>query len=72
MLAVTAYEGFKIHNTSSEEMMYKVKNPCTTDDRSVFFLSDPPHLINCEELLSKQEAQSLGEFFCGDYPVCFV
>ena len=25
--------------------VYKVKNPFTSEDRLIFFLSDPPHLV---------------------------
>ena len=42
---------FKLH--SKEEEVYKVKNPFTSEDRPIFFLSDPPHLMkttqNCWE-----------------------
>ena len=37
---------FKIRSlSSSSEITYKVNNPYATDGRSVFFLSDPPHLM---------------------------
>ena len=37
---------FKIHiPISSIEITYKVKNPYATDGRTVYFLSDPPHLM---------------------------
>ena len=77
VLAVTADGGspnrrlFKIHNTSSKEITYKVKNPYATDGRSVFFLSDPPHLIktvrNC--LASKKRSLWVSFFaFCSEHP----
>ena len=80
VLAVTADGGspnrrlFKIHNTSSKEITYKVKNPYATDGRSVFFLSDPPHLIktvrNC--LASKKRSLWVSFFaFCSEHPGCF-
>ena len=34
---------FNLH--AEEKDVYKVKNPFTTEDRPLFFLSDPPHLI---------------------------
>ena len=36
---------FKLHEPASQDMVYKVGNPYATDGRSIFFLSDPPHLI---------------------------
>lgn len=34
----------KLHQPSSE-LLYKVKNPFTDEDRNIHFFSDPPHLI---------------------------
>ncbi len=36
---------FNMHKVSGAKLTYKTKNPYAKDDRSVFFLSDPPHLI---------------------------
>ena len=35
---------FRMHGDGSE-VCYKTKNPYTSEDRSIFFVSDPPHLI---------------------------
>ena len=34
---------FKLHSPQAD--VYKVKNPFTAEDRQIFFMSDPPHLI---------------------------
>ena len=36
---------FKIHDPECPSMIYKVPNPYASDDRNLFFISDPPHLI---------------------------
>lgn len=36
---------YKLHKSTSDHVMYKAKNPYSADDRSIFFISDPPHLI---------------------------
>ena len=37
---------FKIHgDSSSSDIVYKVKNPYASDGRSLFFISDTPHLV---------------------------
>ena len=35
---------YKLHSKEKEEV-YKVKNPFILENRPIFFLSDPPHLI---------------------------
>lgn len=36
----------KLHcGTTHTEPVYRVKNPYATDDRFLYFISDPPHLI---------------------------
>ena len=35
---------FKLNSTGSQ-MVHKVTNPYATDDRSIVFISDPPHLM---------------------------
>ena len=35
---------FKMHGDGSE-VCYKTKNPYTSEDRNIFFMSDPPHLM---------------------------
>ena len=35
----------KLHKSSKEDMVYKTVNPYADEDRPVFFISDPPHLI---------------------------
>ena len=35
----------KLHKSSGEDMVYKTMNPYADEDRPVFFISDPPHLI---------------------------
>ena len=40
----------KLHEPSSD-LVYKVENPFTDENRFVYF-SDPPHLIKTEELLA--------------------
>lgn len=74
MLAVTADGGssnrrlFKIHDQTSpdKQITYKTKNPYASDGRSVFFLSDPPHLIktvrNC--LASKKRKLWVSYLLC--------
>lgn len=37
---------FSLHDQSSEDdLVYKVPNPHSAEERYVFFISDPPHLI---------------------------
>ena len=37
---------FKLHSSLvMPEEVYKVNNPFTSEDRQIFFMSDPPHLI---------------------------
>ena len=36
---------FRMHRSKKEEITYRVKNPYSSDDRYVFFVSDVPHLI---------------------------
>ncbi len=38
---------FRLHNpdTSPEDVVYKVANPYADDNRDIFFLADPPHLM---------------------------
>ena len=36
---------FRIHGSSKSNTIYKTKNVYASDDRDVFFFSDPPHLI---------------------------
>jgi len=37
---------FRLHGPPrSKELLYKVSNPYTIENRSVFFFSDPPHLL---------------------------
>ena len=35
---------FKLHQPGTQ-LVYKVPNPYATDDRDLFFFSDPPHLL---------------------------
>ena len=35
---------FRLHGTSSSELIYKVSNPYS-ENRDLYFVSDPPHLI---------------------------
>ena len=35
---------FRLHSVQ-KKLVHKVTNPYTSDERSVFFFSDPPHLI---------------------------
>ena len=35
---------FRLHGTSSSKLVYKVSNPCS-ENRDLYFVSDPPHLI---------------------------
>ena len=35
---------FKLHDPTSE-IVYKVCNPYAADERSLYFFSDPPHLM---------------------------
>ena len=36
---------FGLHSPGSKELLYKVRNPHAHEDRYLFFVSDPPHLI---------------------------
>ena len=36
---------FKLHGDSASDIVHKTPNPYTSEDRSLFFFSDPPHLI---------------------------
>ena len=36
---------FKLHKSSTDDIIYKTINPYAGEDRPVFFISDPPHLI---------------------------
>ena len=36
---------FKLHKSSTDDIIYKTINPYADEDRPVFFISDPPHLI---------------------------
>ena len=36
---------FKLHGNGSSKFVYKVLNPYSSEERSLFFFSDPPHLI---------------------------
>ncbi len=35
---------FRLHS-QTDSLVYKVPNPYATDDRQLYFLSDPPHLV---------------------------
>ena len=35
----------KLHDMDQVDVMYKVKNPYAADNRDLFFISDPPHLL---------------------------
>ena len=35
----------KLHSQSDNDLIYKLPNPFTADNRDIFFFSDPPHLI---------------------------
>ena len=47
----------KLHGPT-QDLVYKVTNPCAKDGRELFFFSDPPHLMktirNCWESKSRQ------------------
>ena len=34
-----------LHGTKSSDVVYKVRNKYASDDRFLYFFSDPPHLI---------------------------
>ena len=36
---------FKLLSPDDVNMPYKVKNPFTEEDRNIYFISDPPHLL---------------------------
>ena len=36
---------FRMHRLSKDVVVYKTKNVYASDDRDVYFFSDPPHLI---------------------------
>ena len=48
----------KIHDTSND-LVYKVKNPYSTDGRDFFFFSDPPHLLKTTRNCWSSKCRSL-------------
>ena len=36
---------FRMHRTKAGEITYRVKNPYSSDNRYLYFISDPPHLM---------------------------
>lgn len=36
---------FQVHSPDQADIVYELSNPCTNDGRSLYFISDPPHLM---------------------------
>ena len=58
---------FRMHSNSSE-ICYKTPNPCTSEERDIYFFSDVPHLMkttrNCWSHSSKHGTRNLWVSLC--------
>lgn len=48
---------FRMHSSSAtNDVVYKTKNQFASDDRNIYFVSDPPHLIKTTRNMKSSHA----------------